>query len=191
MRYSILSVLLVACVAAASPPTPDVNVVNGADDPIPVSGEISAEVSGRVAVDDVPDELTDRMDMVLDRLEELIDKEAAQPAVADFVRQRYLEADNSGAVDYQIEKLVAVSTLLISAENDKLVFLGCKDATAPCFGDYPSVRLGSVDQQFPGVIAINFPNPVPLQKFRVRCYNGGDIDGNCEVHLTIVGMVLE
>ena len=194
MRLSIFAVFFCVSSALAQQPIPDVNIVNGSESPVPVSGKIDAAVVGSISVDDVPDELTDRLDLVLDRLDDLVTAKPSGPQIADFVRSRRIVVDNSGTTEYQLEQRVAVSALTISAENDKLIFAACENIAQTCFGNESidgSIRVGSEDQQFPGVIVMNFPNPIPVQKFRFVCKNGGDVAGNCEIYLSVVGMVLE
>ena len=187
-------IILAACRAFASPPTPEVVIANGSEAPVPVSGEIVATLSDAVKVDDVPDELTDRLDLILDQLENLADQESSAFPVADYLRWRSAATAEGDKLTFLFNRRIAISSVIVSSDDDKIVTFLC-DEPAPdeCFRGLSSasgIGLGSFETTGPTESVFNFPLPVPAQSVRVLCQEAGD-GGVCQYHVSIVGRIIE
>lgn len=169
-----------------------VEVMNSS--PISVTGDISATLSESVAVSDIPDEVTDRLDMILDRLEDLANLESDEPPVADYLRYRSAATPEGDRLTFLFNRQIAISSILISSDDDKLVTSLCNEPTPDeCFRGLSSatgIVFGSSDFVGPTESAVNFPLPVPAQSLKVSCVEAGD-GGVCQYRISIVGRVIE
>ena len=195
MRFLVATpVVLVTCQVFASPPTPEVVIANGSEAPVPVSGEVVAILSDAVKVDDVPDELTDRLDLILDRLESLADQESSAVPVADYLRWRSAATAEDDRLTFLFNRRIAISSVIISSDNDKIVTFLCDEPTPDeCFrglGSASGIGFGSFETVGSTESIVNFPLPVPAQSVWVRCEEAGD-GGVCQYHVSIVGRAIE
>lgn len=180
-----------------------VTIVNDATQPIPVSGEVSASVSGAIEVSSVPATLTDRIDLVLDRLEDISDAAGAtgQSRSNYATTLRYDLRSNGGggslppvpclpgdtAPEHVIlDRTVWASFVSISTENDDGFVHFCADPAQCCEPSGAVLRFGHNDRQLPAVITATLPQAVPIRSIRFFCRNNVE---DCEVAISIVGTV--
>jgi hypothetical protein len=180
--------------ASAAPPTPEIIVVNDSANAIPVTGDVVATLSGAVAVDDVPDELTDRLDLILDRLENLSGQATGTMPVANYVRYHSAATAEGDALTFLFNRRVAIRSVLISSDDDKIVTYLC-DTPAPddCFTSLSSstgISFGSADFVESTESVVNFPLAVPAQSVKVTCREAGD-GGVCQYNVAILGRIME
>lgn len=180
-----------------------VTVVNDSSRAIPVSGEVTASVSGAVEVSSVPATLTDRIDLVLDRLEDIGEAAgAAGQSRANYARTlRYDVRSNGGGPtlppapclpeetgpeNQVLDRTVWASFIAISTENDDGFIHFCTDPALCCEASGAVLRFGHNDRQLPAVITATLPQAVPIRSIRFFCRNNVE---DCEVAISIVGTV--
>lgn len=174
-----------------------VTIVNDASHPIPVAGEVSASVTGPIEVSSVPAELTDRIDLVLDRLEDIRDAAGASGHPrANYARTfRYdlpttngifLPDPPTGNEHLILDRTVWASFITISTENDDGYVHFYSDPARCCEASDAVLRFGHRARQLPSVITAPLPQAVPIRSIRFVCTNSVE---DCEVAISIVGTV--
>jgi hypothetical protein len=177
-------VLFLAPAAFAEQPK-EVVVTN---ESLTIQGEVTAvldepvEVTGSVDVNSVPSSVLDRLDLALDRLDDLVNASQTPVAPADYVRTFFtVSRDNT---EQNFGARVLVSWLSVNAQNDDGIIFFCDSPVEQC-GDngVPYIVLGA-NNEFPTVVSVPFPQPVALQSYFWICSNAVE---NCEVTVSIVG----
>jgi hypothetical protein len=162
------------------------------NDSLTVQGEVTAvldepvEVTGSVDVNSVPSSVLDRLDLALDRLDDLVNASQTPVAPADFVRTYFTVSRDTVERDFGAR--VLVSWLSVSAQDDDGVIFFCDSPVAQCADNgVPYLILGA-NNEFPTVVSVPFPQPVALQSYVWICSNLAE---NCEVSVSIVGTRLD
>jgi hypothetical protein len=176
--------------------------------PIPVSGEVNASVSGQVevvspagealdvSVISTPISVTDRLDSLITAVEDLRDEVAGidtQTQVANYSRVFSGEASPLLWFTDETEQLVMASLISVSTENDSGIITFCSDTL-----DFPIkcstsdssrvvLKFGKKNKEFPGVLVVPLPQPVPIRSFTFSCEN---LLEDCEITVTITGTVV-
>lgn len=191
----IAAAILIASSAHAEPPgsPPDsfpVTVINEQSEPIPVAGEISAEVSGSVGVTSVPSTLTDRLDLVLDGLDELNEAvQATSQPRASYVEYLRFEQEQNGCSlcnpapgprPFESGQSIWASFITVSTENDDGFIEFYSEIGAPV----PVLRFGHRNGSLPAVITATLPQAVLVSAVRFFCGNDAE---DCEVAISVVG----
>jgi hypothetical protein len=114
--------------------------------------------------------------------------------VANYVRYRSAATAEGDALTFLFNRRIAVSSVLISSDDDKIVTYLC-DAPAPdeCFTSLSSttgIGFGSADFVGSTESAVNFPLAVPAQSVKVTCVEAGD-GGFCQYNIAILGRIME
>jgi len=189
------AVLSVAASASAAPPGSDpppdsfpVTVINDQTEPVPVEGE----VTGSVAVTSVPAALTDRLDLVLDGLEDLNEAVQAtgQPRASYAEYLKFDEGPCGGPTlcspptERYFSQPVWASFIAISTENDDgfIEFYSGPEAQVPV------LRFGHPNRQLPGVITATLPQAVRISYVKFACRN--DLE-DCEVAISVIGDIAQ
>jgi len=157
-----------------------------------VQGEVTAvldepvEVTGSVDVTSVPTSVLDRLDLALDRLDDLVNASQTPAAPANFVRTYFtVSRDNT---ERNFGARVLVSWLSVNAQDDDGVIFFCDSPVDQCADNgVPYIVLGA-NNEFPTVLSVPFPQPVALQSYVWICSNAVE---NCEVSVSIVGTRLD
>ena len=179
--------------AHAAPPHPTppdsfpVTVINDETNPVPVEGE----VSGSVDVTSVPSALTDRLDLVLDELDDLNQAvQATGHPRASYAE--YLQFQQEGCGGQlcapppvrEFSQPIWASFIAISTEND--------DGFIEFFSEYPApipvLRFGHRNRQLPGVITAPLPQAVRVSHVSFFCNN---VVEDCEVAISVIGDIAQ
>jgi hypothetical protein len=170
------------------PPDFPVTVTNDESNPVVVSGDVTADVSGSVDVSSVPETLTGRLDLVLDELEDLNDavQATSQPRAgyAEYVRFNQ-NANNCSLCDPRppqksLSQPLWASFITVNTEND--------DGFIEFFNEFgaeiPVLRFGHRNRQLPGVITATLPQAIKISSYSFYC--GNQLE-DCEVAISLIG----
>jgi len=172
-----------------------VTVINDSTQPIPVAGEVSASVSGAIEVSSLPAALTDRIDLTLDRLDEIREAVGASGYPrANYARTFRYDLPATGGIllpdpPTGNEHLILAGTvwasfITVSTENDDGWVQFYSDPALCCDAENAVLRFGHDDRQLPSVITAALPQAIPIRSIRFFCTNNAE---DCEVAISIIG----
>ena len=175
--------------------TPSVVIDNNSSEPVPVVGDVNVtgevDLTGAVDVGSIPDSLTEQIDTLIEKVDNMNDaliNSQGQPA--SYVKNFSFETSAIGSKSFRLfdydlygdNAFVMVSTMTISAENDSgYIRLVCAGGPGSSCND---MYIGSPDKEFPGVLVLPFPQPVPMKSFQWSCKNNVE---DCEIRVSVVG----
>jgi len=174
--------------ANAAPPGSDappdsfpVTVINDQTNPVPVAGDVSAEVSGSIDVTSLPEALSEQLNTLTLLVAQIAPKEA------DFVRTYGDFVDARQGWEQAFGGTVLISLIVISTENDRGKFYVCMDESADCYFANSVFELGSQNMTWPHSLVIPFAQPIPVTNFSWRCDNAVE---QCEITVNVVGTMV-
>jgi len=179
--------------ADAEPPVAFLaRIINDFTNPVPVSGEVVAtvdgtvNVGGTVDVSSVPSEITNKLDELVAEIKNLQNQQAGPPPAnfAEVYRDDQID-EFGGEFVSPFGQEVLVSFLSISTENDRGQLRLCP-GQGRCTNETARYAVGENGKEFPGVLTLSFPQPVPASAVLWRCVNEFE---DCEVTITVIGTV--
>ena len=196
-----ISALLFASAVSADPgngngpPEFPVTVTNDEGNPVVVSGDVTAEVSGSVDVASVPSTLTDRLDLALDELEDLNDavQATSQPRASYAETIRFDREPNdcslcNPAPGFRpLSQPMWVSFITISTENDEGFFRFFSEPEQCCDAVDAALQFGHRDQ-LTSLITAPLPQALKISGFYFFCGNNAE---DCEVAISLIGDVAQ
>lgn len=176
------------------PPIFDTNITNDTSSPVPVIGNVEANIQGEVEVigivdvNSVPQSLTDQMQELISAVEALsLEEGNVEPAQITYLSGEISCSFTLGCSDIVLEgdnqatwqQGLLISSITIGSENDEMV-VNLYDGD-----DNRIAKYGAENESLRGPINhLTFPDPLLAYRLTVLCRNTGE---NCEFEITVAG----